>query len=74
MADNLDVLLEYKLGILPTGNIMLEMGRAATPEEAIAGHLQWVRLAMTVKQARTLAEDLRQKAASSRQTPDAGHA
>ncbi len=74
MVEILDALVEYKLGLLPTGSIMFEIAHAATPEEVIAGHVQWVRLAMTVKQTLQLAEDLRQKAASSHQTPDAGHA
>ncbi len=74
MADILDALVEYKLSLLPTGSLMFEIGHVATPEEAIAGHVQWVRLAITVKQSLQLAEDLRQKATSSRQTPDAGHA
>ena len=74
MADTLDSLLEYKMGVLPTGDITLEIGYASTLDEALAGQIRWTRLAMTVKQARELADDLRQTAASSRQTPDAGNA
>jgi hypothetical protein len=67
-------LVEYKLDLLPTGAIRLEVGLAATPDEFLAGRVQWTRLAMTPEQALQLADDLRQKAASSHRKPDGGRA
>ena len=75
MADDvIHGVLEWKLGLLPTGDIRLEIGYAASPEDAVAGRTQSLLMAMTVKQTVLLAKDLRQTAALSRQTPDAGTA
>ena len=66
--------LEWTLGVLPTGDIRFEIGYAASPEDAVAERTQSLLMAMTVKQTLVLAEDLRKTAASSRQTPDGGTA
>lgn len=67
-------LVESKIAMLPSGHLQLEIAHATTPEDVQAGRIQWTRLALTPKQARQLADDLRQKAGESRQTPDAGNA
>ena len=74
MADETFAVLEWELSLLPTGNVLFAIGYAVTPEDAVAGRTHRLQLAMTAEQARVLAEDLRQKAASSRQTTDTGRA
>lgn len=74
MANDINAVLEWKLALLRTGNVLFEIGYAGSPEDALAGRIQWLRLAMTAKQTRVLADDLRQKAASSRQTSETGRA
>ena len=71
-AEILHPMIESKMALLPTGDIQWEIGHAATMEDFQAGRVLWTRLALTPKQALQVADDLRQKAASSRQTPDAG--
>lgn len=72
MPDVLHPMLESKMTLLPTWNIQWEICHAATMEDYQAGRVLWTRLALTPKQALQVADDLRQRAASSRQKPDAG--
>ena len=74
MSDVIYGVLEWKLGLLPTGNVLFEIGYSASPEDALAGRTESLQMAMSVKQTLVLADDLRQTAALSRQTPDAGNA
>lgn len=57
-----------------TGAVVVDFGYAATPEDHQSGRIQWLRLAMTAKQARQVADDLRKIAAESPLSDEVGHA
>ena len=40
MADDISAVLEWKLGLLPTGNVLFEIGHATSLEDALDGRIQ----------------------------------
>lgn len=65
---------EWRMAVLRTGSVLVELHYAATPEQYLAGRTKLLRLAMSVEQARAFADDLRQTAGLSGQSGDAGNA
>jgi hypothetical protein len=49
---------EWKIGLSPAGNVLLSLGHAPTPEDYMAGRVEWAHLVLTPQQAQSLARDL----------------
>jgi hypothetical protein len=49
---------EWTIDLSETGNVLLRLGHAPTPEDYMAGRVQWAYLVLTPQQAQSLARDL----------------
>jgi hypothetical protein len=49
---------EWKIGLSASGNVLLSLGHAPTPEDYMAGLVEWAHLVLTPQQAQSLARDL----------------
>lgn len=67
-------LVGIEMSLHETGALLVDFRYAANPADHRAGRTHRLRLAMTAKQAREVADDLRAAAAASRQSDQPGHA
>ena len=58
---------EWRVGLSTTGNVLLSLGHAPSPEEYFAGRIAWAHLVLTPQQAQALARDLLRTEGSSPQ-------